>query len=96
MRPLVVGLAAAGIAAFSTVVVAQQQPSWTPQARQAIIACMLTAQPKPFKAAEGDQWHDYRFDGSDVVFHNTEANRFYTERCRAIARAVQMANYEAK
>lgn len=87
MRHLIVGLAAAGIAALVTPSAKAQE---MPQAvRVAVITCMLQSDaPRPFKVTDASSWNDYRFDGDEVVFFNEAAVAYYRAKCKAMTLAL--------
>lgn len=92
MRTLIVGAAAAGIAALVTgSVFAQSLPPLREATKRAIEACMAQAKPTPFKPADEVSWNDFWYEGPHLKLRTTEAGEYYNRHCAKIADAVQTA-----
>lgn len=88
MRHLIVGLAAAGVAALATASSAKAEE--IPQAvKVVVVTCMLQSDaPRPFKVTDASSWNDYRFDGDEIVFFNEAAMVYYRAKCKAMTLAL--------
>lgn len=87
MRHLIVGLAAAGIAAL--VSHPAKADELRPEVRAVIVACMLQSdKPRPFKVADAKGWNDYNFAGLKIEFFSVEAGDFYEARCKQLTIAL--------